>query len=39
MIANIDENMGKLEQTLIEEGLRDNTIVIFLTDNGTLTAT
>src|SRR5688572_699390 len=35
MIANIDENMGKLEQTLIGEGLRDNTIVIFLTDNGT----
>ena len=35
MIANIDENMGKLEQMLIQEGLRDNTIVIFLTDNGT----
>ena len=35
MIANIDENMGKLEQMLIELGLRDNTIVIFLTDNGT----
>ncbi len=35
MIANIDENMGKLEQMLIEQGLRDNTIVIFLTDNGT----
>jgi len=37
MIANIDENMGKLEQMLIQEGLRDNTIVIFLTDNGTNT--
>ena len=35
MIANIDENMGKLEQTLIDAGLRDNTIVVFLTDNGT----
>ena len=35
MIANIDENMGKLEQMLIDAGLRDNTIVIFLTDNGT----
>jgi arylsulfatase A-like enzyme len=34
MIANIDENMGKLEQMLISEGLRDN-IVIFMTDNGT----
>ena len=36
MIANIDENMGKLEEMLIQEGLRDNTIVIFLTDNGTV---
>jgi len=35
MIANIDENMGKLEQMLIDAGLRDNTIVIFMTDNGT----
>jgi arylsulfatase A-like enzyme len=35
MIANIDENMGRLEQTLVEAGLHDNTIVIFLTDNGT----
>jgi arylsulfatase len=34
MIANIDENMGKLEQFLAETGLRDNTIVIFMTDNG-----
>ena len=34
MIANIDENMGKLEQMLIEQGLRENTIVIFMTDNG-----
>ncbi len=34
MIANIDENMGKLERFLTETGLRDNTIVIFMTDNG-----
>jgi arylsulfatase A-like enzyme len=34
MIANIDENMGKLEAFLRETGLRDNTIVIFMTDNG-----
>ncbi len=34
MIANIDENMGKLEAMLRETGLRDNTIVVFLTDNG-----
>ena len=36
MIANIDENIGKLEEMLVQEGLRDNTIVIFLTDNGTV---
>jgi arylsulfatase len=34
MIANIDENMGRLEGFLRETGLRDNTIVIFMTDNG-----
>ena len=34
MIANIDENMGRLENWLQETGLRDNTIVIFMTDNG-----
>jgi arylsulfatase A-like enzyme len=34
MIANIDENMGKLDAFLRETGLRDNTIVVFMTDNG-----
>jgi arylsulfatase len=34
MIANIDENMGRLEDFLQEAGLRDDTILIFLTDNG-----
>ena len=34
MIANIDENVGKLEAFLTETGLRDNTILIFMTDNG-----
>ncbi len=34
MIANIDKNLGKLETMLVEEGLRDNTILIFMTDNG-----
>jgi len=37
MIANIDENMGRLEAFLRESGLRENTIVIFMTDNGTAT--
>ena len=35
MIANIDENIGKLEVFLKESGLRDNTILIFMSDNGT----
>ncbi|MYD59883.1 MAG: arylsulfatase [Gemmatimonadetes bacterium] len=35
MIANIDENMGKLDAFLRKTGLRDNTILIFMTDNGT----
>ena len=34
MLANIDENMGRLESFLQESALRENTIVIFLTDNG-----
>ncbi len=34
MIANLDENLGKLEEYLRTNGLRDNTIVIFMTDNG-----
>ena len=36
MIANIDENLGKLEAFLTENNLRDNTILIFMTDNGTV---
>ncbi len=34
MIANIDENMARLDAMLDETGLRDNTILIFMTDNG-----
>ena len=34
MIANLDENLGKLETFLEEKGLRENTVVIFMTDNG-----
>ena len=34
MIANIDENFGKLEKFLKKTGLADNTILIFMTDNG-----
>jgi len=35
MIANIDENFGKLRAWLRERGLEENTILIFMTDNGT----
>ena len=34
MVRNIDTNMGRLNDFLNREGLRKNTIVIFLTDNG-----
>ena len=35
MIANIDHNVGRLMQHLDEAGLADDTILIFMTDNGT----
>jgi arylsulfatase A-like enzyme len=35
MIANIDRNVGLLRSFLDDEGLTDNTIFIFTTDNGT----
>ena len=34
MVENIDENFGRLLAQLDRLGLRENTIVIFLTDNG-----
>lgn len=34
MVSNIDDNLGRLFQTLERHQLRDNTIVIFMTDNG-----
>lgn len=34
MIANIDENVGQLRKFLDDEGLTENTIFIFTTDNG-----
>ncbi len=35
MIANIDDNVGKLRSFLEEHGIAENTIFIFTTDNGT----
>ena len=37
MLANLDENIGKLEAFLQPSGLRDNTILIFMSDNGAYT--
>lgn len=34
MITNIDENFGRLETFLAQTGLADNTILIYMTDNG-----
>lgn len=34
MIANIDDNIGQLDAFLRQTGLHENTIVIFMTDNG-----
>lgn len=34
MISNIDDNLGRLIQRLKELGVLDNTLIIFLTDNG-----
>lgn len=34
MCENIDDNVGRLLQTLEEENITENTIVVFLTDNG-----
>jgi arylsulfatase A-like enzyme len=37
MIENIDENVGRLLEQLSKRNLEENTIVIFMTDNGTAT--
>lgn len=34
MIENIDDNIGKILNTMSEIGIDDNTILVFLTDNG-----
>jgi hypothetical protein len=35
MITHLDENLGRLNRFLDEEGLADNTILIYTSDNGT----
>ena len=36
MVANIDENIGRFMKALARNGLRDNTIIVFMTDNGAM---
>ncbi len=38
MITNIDENFARLDRRLGELGLRENTVLIFMTDNGSTVA-
>jgi arylsulfatase A-like enzyme len=38
MIENIDDNIGRISRTISELGIDDNTILVFLTDNGPNTA-
>ncbi len=35
MISNVDENVGRLRDMLKRQGLDENTVIIFLGDNGT----
>lgn len=34
MMENLDDNLGRIEAFLAERGLRDDTIVLYFTDNG-----
>ncbi len=36
MVESLDENVGRLIQTVEEEGIRDNTVIILTSDNGGL---
>ena len=35
LIQNIDENFARLDTWLAETGIRDNTLIVFMNDNGT----
>ncbi|PKB43552.1 arylsulfatase A-like enzyme [Cellulophaga sp. RHA19] len=34
MVNAVDENVGKIDSTLVANGIKDNTILVFLSDNG-----
>ena len=35
MVQHIDKNVGRIEDTLIELGIREETLILFTGDNGT----
>ena len=37
MIENIDDNFGRLVDFLVREGLEENTLLVFSSDNGAVT--
>jgi arylsulfatase A-like enzyme len=37
MLDNMDENIGRLVEHLKQEGLYENTLIIFMNDNGAAT--
>ena len=34
MVANLDMNMGRLQEFLVKQGLQQDTLVVFMSDNG-----
>jgi len=36
VMSNVDDNVGRVIKAISEAGLRDNTIIIFMSDNGTM---
>ncbi len=34
MVSSVDDSVGKIVQTLEEQGILDNTLIVFLSDNG-----
>jgi arylsulfatase A-like enzyme len=39
MIKNLDDSIGEIKETLKSEGILDNTLIIFTSDNGGATYT
>jgi len=37
MISSMDDAVGRITQTLEDEGIRDNTLIVYISDNGAVT--